>query len=297
MACVIARALREGERVGVGVNSPIPAAAVLLARRTHAPRLRYRLPGVPGADPFLGSWEFFSLAQRGRLDVFFLSGVQIDQRGWINLHVLGEYERPRRRFSGAFGSAVLYPLVPRVILFRTEHSPRVFVPRLDFVTAAGVPDRVVTPLAVLGFDRARERLVLDSYHPGQSLDSVRTATGFELPGRPVVRETTPPTAEELRLLREEVYPLLTGVYPAFVARMGGGMGGGQKGRSAGAALPRRAEQHRHDHEHDGGLDDQHQIERLAAAQGAADDPQLGREPDGQADGGRDGAHADHDGQS
>jgi glutaconate CoA-transferase subunit B len=219
MACVIARALRDGDRVGVGVNSPVPAAAVLLARRMHAPTLRFRLPGVEGAEPFLGSKEFFDFAQRGRLDVFFLSGVQIDARGRINLHVLGEYERPERRFAGAFGSAVLYPIVPRVILFRNEHSPRVFVPEVDFVSAAGTPDRVVTSLAVLGFDRAAGRLVLDSYHPGQSIESVRAATGFELPARPMVRETSPPSPEQLRILREEVYPALAGVYPAFAASM------------------------------------------------------------------------------
>jgi glutaconate CoA-transferase, subunit B len=222
MACAIARALRDGERVGVGVNSPLPAAAVLLAKRTHAPTLRFRLPGVEGAEPFLGSKEFFDFAQRGRLDVFFLSGVQIDARGRINLHVLGEYERPERRFPGAFGSAVLYPIVPRVILFRLEHSPRVFVPEVDFVSAAGTPDRVVTSLAVLGFDREAGSLMLDSYHPGQSIDSVRAATGFELPARPMVRETPPPTAEQLRVLREEVYPLLAGTYPAFVASMSRG---------------------------------------------------------------------------
>ena len=277
MACAIARALRDGERVGVGVNSPIPAAAVLLARRTHAPGLRFWLRGVPGAEPFAGSREFFDFAQRGKLDVFFLSGVQIDPAGRVNLHVLGDYERPRRRFPGAFGSAVLYPLVPRVILFRTEHSPRVFVPRLDFVTAAGTPDRVVTSLAVLGFDRAAGRLVLDSYHPGQSIESVRTATGFELPARPVVRETPPPSEEELRVLREEVYPLLTGVYPAFTADMAG--------TSAGAWRPRGPDQQHDDQQHQRRLDDQDQVEDLPARGGAGDEAPLGDSADQQADGG------------
>jgi len=224
MACVIARAIADGERVGVGVNSPIPAAGVLLAQRTHAPRLTFRLPGVPGTVPFTGSKEFFDYAQRGRLDLFFLSGVQIDAEARINLHVLGDYERPRRRFPGAFGSAVLYPVVRRVILFRTEHSPRVFVPRVDFVTAAGRPDRVVTPLAVLGYDRAAGRLVLDSYHPGQSVDGVRAATGFELALAPGAGETPPPSRAELSVLRGEVYPLLEAAYPAFVREVAGPSG-------------------------------------------------------------------------
>jgi glutaconate CoA-transferase, subunit B len=289
MACAIARALRDEERVGVGVNSPIPAAAVLLARRTHAPGLRFWLRGVPGAEPFMGSKEFFDFAQRGKLDVFFLSGVQIDARGRVNLHVLGDYDRPRRRFPGAFGSAVLYPLVRRVILFRTEHSPRVFVPELDFVTAAGTPDQVVTPLAVLTFDRDAGRLVLHSYHPGQSIESVRTATGFELPAPAVVRETSPPSAEELRVLRDEVYPLLAGVYPAFVADM--------RGASAGPWRAHGAHEQHDDQQHQRRLDHEDEVERPAAGEDAGDDAPLGRDADEQADGSRDGEDAADDPES
>jgi glutaconate CoA-transferase, subunit B len=285
MACAIARALRDGERIGVGVNSPIPAAAVLLARRTHAPSLRFWCRGVAGAEPFVGSKEFFDFAQRGKLGVFFLSGVQIDARGRINMHVLGDYERPRRRFPGAFGSAVLYPIVPRVILFRKEHSPRVFVPQLDFVTAAGVPDRVVTSLAVLGFDRNAGRLALESYHPGQSIQSVRDATGFHLLTRPMVRETSPPSAEELGVLREEVYPLLADVYPAFVEDMAGVL--------PGTRLAHRAHE-QHDHQqHQHRLDHEDQVERLPA-RGAGDVAPLGHDADQQPDGGGHGAHSADD---
>ncbi len=220
MACVMARAIRRGDRVGVGVNSPIPAAAVLLAAATHAPGLRYRLPGVPGAVPFIGSKEFFDSAQRGRLDVFFLSGVQIDVQARINLHVIGDHARPRRRFPGAFGSAVLYPLVPRVILFRTEHSPRTLVERVDFVTATGMPDRLVTPLAVL-VPGAGGRLELASWHPGQSVESVRAATGFELAVRADAHPTPEPSAGELEVLRERALPMLAGVYPGFVRGLAG----------------------------------------------------------------------------
>ena len=237
MACVMARAIGDGERVGVGVNSPIPAAAVLLASCTHAPRLRYWLRGVDGTTPFIGSKEFFDFAQSGKLDVFFLSGVQIDESANLNLHLLGEDpEHPRRRFPGAFGSAVMYYVVPRVIVFRTEHSPRVFVPHVDFVTAGGEtepgvprtggPSLVVTPRAVLAYDRESGRLQLASYHPGESVESVQAQTGFPLTAREDVHETPPPAAEELRVLRAEVYPRLTARYPAFTARQAAGLGSG-----------------------------------------------------------------------
>jgi glutaconate CoA-transferase subunit B len=211
MAVVIAREVRDGESVGIGVNSPIPAAGVLLARRLHAPAAQVRLRGVRDAVPFIGSKEFFDLAQRGKLDLFFLSGIQIDPQGRINLHRAGG-----RRFPGAFGSAVLYPLVKRVILFRTEHSPRVFVPKLDFVTASGRPHLVVTPKAVLapGTDGLLE---LVSWHPGETAASVAGATGFELRARPGATETRNPMTEELRLLREVVYPEMAAGFPEYVA--------------------------------------------------------------------------------
>jgi glutaconate CoA-transferase subunit B len=211
MAAVIAREVRDGESVGIGVNSPIAAAGVLLARQLHAPAAQVRLRGVADSVPLIGSKEFFDLAQRGKLDLFFLSGIQIDPVGRINLHRAGG-----RRFPGAFGSAVLYPLVKRVILFRAEHSPRVFVPRLDFVTAAGRPHLVVTPKAVLapGEDGLLE---LVSWHPGETPASVAAATGFDLRVRLGATETLPPSDEELRVLREVVYPEMAAGFPEYVA--------------------------------------------------------------------------------
>jgi glutaconate CoA-transferase subunit B len=213
MAVVIAREVRDGESVGIGVNSPIPAAGALLARHLHAPRASLRLRGIDDSVPFIGSKEFFDYAQRGRLDLFFLSGVQIDPRGRINLHRAGG-----RRFPGAFGSAVLYPVVKRVILFRNEHSPRVFVKELDFVTAAGRPHLVVTPKAVLR-PGAGGLLELASWHPGESAQSVRAATGFELRLAAGAAETPAPTGEELSALREKVYPELEAGFPEFVGAL------------------------------------------------------------------------------
>jgi len=216
MAAVISRRLRDGERVGVGVNSPIPMQGVLLAQASHAPHLSLRLPGgSPDGELFLGSKEFFDMAQRGRIDVFFLSGVQIDRRARINLHVLGDYAHPRRRFAGAFGSAVLYPIIPRVILFRTEHSPRALVDAVDFVSAAGTPDCLVTPKALLTF--ADGELELAAYSPGESVESVCAATGWPLRVRPDVRETPAPSADELRLLRGPVHEKVGRVYRRYAA--------------------------------------------------------------------------------
>jgi glutaconate CoA-transferase subunit B len=228
MAVVIARRVRDGETVATGANSPVPAAGCLLAQRRHAPRARVIILGSRSHYPFASGKEFFDFAQRGRLDLFFLSGVQIDAQANINLHALGDYHRPTRRFPGAFGSGVLYHVVRRVVLFRTEHSRRVFVPRVDFITGPGTspawvrrpggPEAVVTPLAVLRFNRALGRLELESVHPCHTIDEVLAHTGFALPVPPGAGVTPPPTAEELALLRGPVLDELAPVYPQFVAR-------------------------------------------------------------------------------
>ena len=74
---------------------------------------------------------------RGAIDAFFLSGGQIDGHGNINLVGTGEYPQTEVRWSGSFGSAYLYYLVPRVVLFRWEHSRRTLVPQVDFISAPG----------------------------------------------------------------------------------------------------------------------------------------------------------------
>ncbi len=228
MSVVIARQVRDGETVATGANSPIPASGCLLAQRLHAPSTRVMVLGSRRHFPFHGDKEFFDFAQRGKLDLFFLGGIQIDARANINLHVLGDYAHPARRFPGAFGSGVLYYVAKRVILFRTEHSHRVFVPRVDFVTSPGVtppgvarpggPSKVVTPLALLSFNRDTATLELESVHPGYTADEVLENTGFPLPVRPDVHQTPPPTAEELSTLRGPVLDEIADAYPDFVAR-------------------------------------------------------------------------------
>ena len=84
-----------------------------------------------------GARELFDCAGQGRIDVFFLSGGQIDGAGNVNLVSTGDYAHPQVRFPGSFGSAYLYYVVPKVILFRTEHSRRTLVPKVDFISAPG----------------------------------------------------------------------------------------------------------------------------------------------------------------
>jgi len=173
----------------------------------------------------------FDCAGQGRVDVFFLSGGEIDGEGNINLVSIGDYERPGVRFPGSFGSSYLYFVVPKVILFRTEHSKRTLVPRVSFISAPGGSDdnvyrtggpvALVTNRCLFSFDQERRRFRLQSVHPGHTLAEVIVNTGFEFERPPDVPVTPAPSSQTLRLLRELVAPELAEVYPQFTARVFG----------------------------------------------------------------------------
>jgi glutaconate CoA-transferase subunit B len=218
MAVAMARLLKPGETVFHGVASPLPMVATLLAKHLHAPDLTYlNITGAVDAQPeqlpvstvdpallhgtraLVTLADLFDLSGRGRLDVAFLSGVQIDRQGRINLSAIGPYEHPVVRLPGGAGSAMLMPTARRVILWRTKHDLRTFVEKLDFVTAAGNVDRVVTPLGV--FIRQNGTLEVESLHPGVTPETFRAATGFSTTVGPDTPITPPPSAEELTALR------------------------------------------------------------------------------------------------
>src|SRR5262249_37545895 len=184
LICTIARMLDGLGHVAVGASSPIPGAAVLLARARSGGRLRVSLLGSEDHNFFTdGGRELFDCAAQGRIDAFFLGGGQIDGAANVNLVGIGDYPRSTVRWPGTFGAAYLYFLVPRVILFRAEHSPRVLVPKVDFISAPGAspdnlyrpggPHALVTSLCVFDFDRERRRFRLASVHPGHTVDEVR----------------------------------------------------------------------------------------------------------------------------
>ena len=215
--------------VAVGNASPIPATAALLARARGNGRPYVSLLGSRKHTFFTdGGRELFDCAGQGRIDVFFLSGGEIDGEGNINLVSVGDYDKPKARFPGSFGSAYLYFVVPKVILFRTEHSRRTLVPRSASsarraaappnVHRTGGPIALITNRCLFAFDRARRRFRLESVHPGHTIDEVIEHTGFDFDRPADVPATPAPSAETLRLMREVVAPELAEVYPQFAAQ-------------------------------------------------------------------------------
>ncbi|HMA33263.1 MAG TPA: CoA-transferase [Chloroflexia bacterium] len=223
MVVAMAQQLRDGETIVFGAVSLLPLAAARLAQLTHAPNLTI-LAGAsaavnPRAEPLLPSsgdygnlvaestlsfHELLLLQAGGRYDVFFAGGLQIDARGNANLVQAGTVRGP-----GAAGLP-LATCVQRTILYTTNHDPRTFVPRVDFVTlpgwplagapSPGAPTLVVTPIAVLDFVDGQIRLV--STHGGADVAAVQAVTGFPLILPPDgVPPTPPPPPAILKQLR------------------------------------------------------------------------------------------------
>ena len=235
MITTAARMLRDNEVVFVGIG--LPNLAVNLARRTHCPNLVLiyesgavgarpdRLPRSIG-DPALvtGALGVCSMPevfqyylQRGLIDVGFLGGAQIDRFGNLNTTVIGDYAKPRTRLPGAGGASEIAALARRVLIVMT-HQRRSFVERVDFVTSPGFltggearaklqvpgggPEAVITDLGVLRFAADTHEMELASLHPGVTLKQARENTGWPLRIAAEFSQTEPPSAEELRVLRE-----------------------------------------------------------------------------------------------
>ena len=215
--------------VAVGAASPVPAAACYLAQKLGYPirlSLLARISGNPFTD---GTRELFDLTGQGRIDLFFLGGGQID--GQANLNLLGTGEWPGRgvRFPGSFGSAFMYMMTPRIILFREEHSPRVLPEKVEMISAPGVSppgvfrrghaQALVTGRCVFRFHPDRARFSLASVHPGETVESVRATTGFAFDIDGEVPQTPAPSEQELALLRGPVCDEMLETYPEFCARV------------------------------------------------------------------------------
>jgi glutaconate CoA-transferase subunit B len=236
LAFTIARLLEGIRHVAVGASSPIPGSGALLARANAQARgelLRVSILGSRQHNSFTnGGVEIFDLAAQGRIDAFFLGGGQIDAQANINLVGVGDYPRHDVRWPGSFGSAYLYHLVPRVILFREEHSRRVFVPRVSFVSAAGPradathyrpggPHALLTNRCLFSFNKDKRRFCLQTLHPGHTLEEIRDETGFEFDVADKIGTTPLPDADTLALMRGEILAQIAETYPRFVSTIAG----------------------------------------------------------------------------
>ena len=219
--------------IAVGASSPIPGAAALLARTRSNGSMRVSILGSEDNNFFSdGGKEIFDIAGQGRMDAFFLSGAQIDGKANVNLVAVGDYNQPKARFPGSFGSGYLYFVVPRVILFRLEHTPRTLVKEVDFISAPGFSDddvyrpggpyKLITDRCLFHVNKQKKCFELESVHPGHTVDEILKQTGFEflLPDNEVPETETPDDAT-LKVIREEVAREISEIYPSFASRVFG----------------------------------------------------------------------------
>jgi glutaconate CoA-transferase subunit B len=227
LAVAIAGLIGDARHVAVGAASPIPATAAFLLKQKR-PGLRISLLQKRSGNPFTeGSRELFDMAGQGRIDVFFLGGAQIDGEANINL-----VQAEGRRFPGSFGSAYMYFAAGKTILFREEHSARVLVKKVDYVSAPGWsppgvhrhggPAALLTGKALFSWQKDKRRFRLESVHPGSGAEELRAITGFDYDAPGEVPATAAPTEEALALLRGPVAEVIAENYPEFARRVWGG---------------------------------------------------------------------------
>ncbi|MFA6034340.1 MAG: CoA-transferase [Myxococcota bacterium] len=241
MICAASRFLDDGCMVVVGTGAP--CAAGMLAQKTHAKNMMIffeaggfaaQLPTMPvsvgdsrtfrRALMAAGMLETFETCQRGLVDYCFLGGAQIDMYGNLNSTIIGkDYDHPKVRLPGSGGANDLASLCWHTMVITPQDKKR-FVEKCDFVTTPGYltgkgareeaglppgtgPHKVVTQLAVFGYDKDTCRMCVESVHPGYTFDDVQANCGFELLKAPQVGVTEPPSAEQLHILRDEVDPM------------------------------------------------------------------------------------------
>jgi glutaconate CoA-transferase subunit B len=235
LAILSARQLKDGQVVFAGVGIPLLAAT--LAQRLRCPGLTILFEGgvigafiEPGklppstndqrctrrANMVLGSADVLLLLQRGYVDVGFMGAAQIDQYGNLNSSVIGDPDHPTTRLPGSGGGNDISSLTEMIVAIK--HEKRRFVENVDFVTSPGwvhgqdsrrrrgLPTggmyRVITDLAVFGFDDKTRRMKPIALNPGVTREQVQDNTGFKLEFDHTTGVTEPPTEHELTVLRE-----------------------------------------------------------------------------------------------
>jgi glutaconate CoA-transferase subunit B len=238
LICVcVSRQIKDGELVAQGIATPLVAAGYLLAKLSHAPNITF-VSAIGQA--LCRDWAPLGVAtieqlwiRQGLYSVGFVNGAcdflprygpkeffrpgQVDACGnFNNVYVGGSYERPRLRLPGSGGIADVSVFEEHVYLYVPRHGRHTFVERLDFCSGLGHsparqaghgPRYLVSDLGQFDFEPASGRMRLLSLHPGVELRRVLARTGFELIVPAEVPLTEPPSAEELRLLRDEIDPL------------------------------------------------------------------------------------------
>ncbi len=236
------RMLEDKKVVFVGTG--LPMVASLLAKMTHAPslipvfeagavgpQLEVGLPVSVGDSKTYTSASYvkglnsaFELTQRGFADYGFIGGAEIDMYGNLNSTMIGrfpqDYQRPKVRLPGSGGASDMAASCEKTILI-VPHDKRKFTPKLQYVTSPGHidgskdarwkaglqgegPYRLITTRGIFDFEKESKRMRLIQTFPGETKESIQAETGFELLFADNVESFSPPSEEEVRMIREDI---------------------------------------------------------------------------------------------
>jgi glutaconate CoA-transferase subunit B len=235
MVTAAAREIRDGEIVFAGMRLPLIAFALAknshapnaiglfecgLMRDTPSPELLYTMGDPPNIRDALWATRMINimgLLQQGYVDMGFIGGAEIDRFGNLNTSYVATDNVRATKLPGSGGAGDIASLSKRLCVIMAHEKHRL-VERVSYITSSGYgsgdswrarvglprggPSAVITTLGVLGFDAQTGEAILRSYHPGQTLESVRAATGWDLRVAPDARETIPPTTRELEIIRQ-----------------------------------------------------------------------------------------------
>jgi acyl CoA:acetate/3-ketoacid CoA transferase beta subunit len=232
MTCRLAREVRSGDVVGVGLGTPMALAAALLARRMHAPEADVIVAGAVSPDADLATClggaralagrtpgyavhlVTMEMAERRAMTMQFLRPAQVDQHGNANTSAILRDGAVATRLPGGLATADVFKILPRVVLYHTDHQPRSLPVQVSFRTGAGGgdalsgtrgPTALVTNLAVFEFTERGAELV--SIHPGVTIGQVREQTGFAVDATSVAETEGPSDAERAALAELDPHAL------------------------------------------------------------------------------------------
>ncbi len=238
MAVAGARELKDNQVVAVGLGLPVVAS--FLAKQTHAPNMTILFelgvidpepidPGVGLADPrvwyrakVLSSFVDIlgTILHKGRVDVGFLGGLEVDQFGNLNTTLVGNPLGKFRHMIGSGGANDIASCAKRTVII-IRHEPHKLRETISFITSPGYlsgersrsdagmtggPSRIITNKAIFGFNPKSKRISLISIHPGNTLEDVLATMGCQPMVPRSVPYTKPPTKEQLALIREKIDP-------------------------------------------------------------------------------------------
>ena len=242
MVVCAARQIHDGEHVFVGMRLPLIAFALAkrthaphcmglfeagILRDEPAAELLYTMgdaPNITGALWATHTITLMGLMASGEVQLGFIGGAEVDRYGNLNTTAIGDWKRPAVRLPGSGGAADIASLSQRLAIIM-QHDRRRLREKVDFVTSPGYgypgehdpagtawrqrvglprggPAALITTLAVFTFDRENGEAMLQSYHPGTTIEQVQEQTGWPLRLATDCAETVPPSAEELRVIRE-----------------------------------------------------------------------------------------------